>query len=74
MPPVVPPDIPPTGPPPGPPATPPTGSPARPPSGDPMPLLERLIAVDSVNPDLSPGGAGESAVAGLCAQWLGERG
>ncbi|MEV4074303.1 M20/M25/M40 family metallo-hydrolase [Nonomuraea fuscirosea] len=74
MPPVVPPDVPPTGPPPGPPATPPTGSPARPPSGDPMPLLERLIAVDSVNPDLSPGGAGESAVAGLCAQWLGERG
>lgn len=23
---------------------------------DPLPLLERLIAIDSVNPDLSPGG------------------
>ncbi|TYB54346.1 M20/M25/M40 family metallo-hydrolase [Nonomuraea sp. PA05] len=41
---------------------------------DPLPLLERLIAVDSVNPDLSPGGAGESAAADLCARWLGERG
>ncbi|MFC5825096.1 M20/M25/M40 family metallo-hydrolase [Nonomuraea insulae] len=41
---------------------------------DPLPLLERLIAIDSVNPDLSPGGAGESAAAGFCAQWLGERG
>ncbi|MEV1000101.1 ArgE/DapE family deacylase [Nonomuraea sp. NPDC050202] len=41
---------------------------------DPLPLLERLIAVDSVNPGLSPGGAGESAAAAFCAQWLGERG
>ena len=53
-----------------PPAVPSTGSSA----GDPLPLLERLIAADSVNPDLSPGGAGESAVAELCAEWLGERG
>ncbi|SEG97942.1 acetylornithine deacetylase [Nonomuraea solani] len=41
---------------------------------DPLPLLERLIAIDSVNPDLSPGGAGESAVAGFCADWSRERG
>ncbi|MEV0379410.1 ArgE/DapE family deacylase [Nonomuraea sp. NPDC050643] len=41
---------------------------------DPLPLLERLIALDSVNPDLSPGGAGESAVAGFCEDWLRERG
>ncbi|GAA3659066.1 ArgE/DapE family deacylase [Nonomuraea antimicrobica] len=44
------------------------------PTADPLPLLEQLIAIDSVNPDLSPGGAGESAVAGFCARWLGERG
>ncbi|GAA4915470.1 acetylornithine deacetylase [Nonomuraea thailandensis] len=41
---------------------------------DPLPLLERLIALDSVNPGLSPGGAGEQAAAAFCAQWLGERG
>ncbi|MGW3349962.1 M20/M25/M40 family metallo-hydrolase [Nonomuraea rubra] len=41
---------------------------------DPLPLLERLIALDSVNPGLSPGGAGESAAATFCARWLGERG
>ncbi|WP_043621648.1 ArgE/DapE family deacylase [Nonomuraea candida] len=45
-----------------------------PPTADPLPLLKSLIAIDSVNPDLSPGGAGESAVAGFCARWLGERG
>ncbi|MFD9947306.1 M20/M25/M40 family metallo-hydrolase [Nonomuraea sp. NPDC059023] len=37
-------------------------------------LLERLIALDSVNPDLVPGGAGESAVAGYCGKWLAGRG
>ncbi|MFI6390618.1 ArgE/DapE family deacylase [Nonomuraea sp. NPDC050540] len=37
-------------------------------------LLERLIALDSVNPDLVPGGAGESAVAGFCGEWLAARG
>ncbi|MDX3229198.1 ArgE/DapE family deacylase [Streptomyces sp. ME19-01-6] len=37
-------------------------------------LLARLISIDSVNPDLVPGGAGESAVAGFCSQWLAARG
>lgn len=37
-------------------------------------LLGRLIAIDSVNPDLVPGGAGETAIAGFCAGWLAARG
>jgi acetylornithine deacetylase len=37
---------------------------------DPVPLLERLIAVDSVNPDLVPGGAGEAEIADFCRDWL----
>ncbi|MEU9448744.1 ArgE/DapE family deacylase [Streptomyces sp. NPDC048277] len=37
-------------------------------------LLARLVAIDSVNPDLVPGGAGETAVADFCSQWLTERG
>ncbi|MEV4894294.1 M20/M25/M40 family metallo-hydrolase, partial [Nonomuraea sp. NPDC055795] len=37
-------------------------------------LLEQLIALNSVNPDLVPGGAGESAVAGFCGEWLAARG
>ncbi|MFG1948550.1 ArgE/DapE family deacylase [Nonomuraea sp. NPDC048826] len=40
----------------------------------PADLLARLIAIDSVNPDLVAGGAGESAVAGFCAAWLAARG
>lgn len=40
----------------------------------PADLLAELIAIDSVNPDLSPGGAGEGAVAGFCADWLARRG
>ncbi|MFI2200046.1 ArgE/DapE family deacylase [Streptomyces sp. NPDC020192] len=33
-----------------------------------------VISVDSVNPDLVPGGAGESVVADLCGRWLTARG
>ncbi|MFK0112085.1 hypothetical protein [Streptomyces sp. NPDC091217] len=41
---------------------------------DPGRLLARLISVDSVNPDVVPGGAGEAAIADLCGEWLAERG
>ena len=37
-------------------------------------LLTELIAIDSVNPDLVPGGAGEAEVARFCAAWLTRRG
>ncbi|WP_330347944.1 M20/M25/M40 family metallo-hydrolase [Streptomyces sp. NBC_00582] len=37
-------------------------------------LLARLVSLDSVNPDLVAGGAGESAVADLCGRWLADRG
>ncbi|HEV8319435.1 MAG TPA: ArgE/DapE family deacylase [Vicinamibacterales bacterium] len=36
-------------------------------------LLSELIAIDSVNPDLVAGGAGEAAIAGYVAGWLRER-
>ncbi len=37
-------------------------------------LLARLISIDSVNPDLVPGGAGESVIADFCGEWLTARG
>ncbi|WP_329373061.1 ArgE/DapE family deacylase [Streptomyces sp. NBC_01483] len=37
-------------------------------------MLARLIAIDSVNPDLVPGGAGETAIADFCGEWLAARG
>jgi len=37
-------------------------------------LLQDLIAIDSVNPSLVPGGAGEAEVAGKVAQWMGSAG
>ncbi|MFI6481767.1 M20/M25/M40 family metallo-hydrolase [Nonomuraea sp. NPDC050663] len=37
-------------------------------------LLRQLIVLDSVNPALVPGGAGEAAIADLCAGWLAARG
>jgi acetylornithine deacetylase len=37
-------------------------------------LLAELVAVDSVNPDLVPGGAGEGAVAAVIAAWLAAAG
>jgi acetylornithine deacetylase len=43
-------------------------------SPDPVPLLARLIGIDSVNPDLVPGGAGETRIADFCAGWLAPRG
>ena len=43
-------------------------------SDDPIELLKRLVAIDSVNPDLVPGGAGETAIADFCGAWLTGRG
>ncbi|MHA6667845.1 ArgE/DapE family deacylase [Homoserinimonas sp. A447] len=37
-------------------------------------LLAELIAIDSSNPDLVPGAAGESAIADHVGDWLGARG
>ncbi|WP_238014586.1 M20/M25/M40 family metallo-hydrolase [Dactylosporangium sp. AC04546] len=37
-------------------------------------LTRQLIAIDSTNPDLIPGGAGEAAVADFAGGWLTERG
>jgi len=37
-------------------------------------LAEALVTVDSVNPDLVPGGAGEGELAELVGGWLAERG
>lgn len=33
-------------------------------------LTAELVAIDSTNPDLSPGGAGEAAIARMVADWL----
>jgi acetylornithine deacetylase len=41
---------------------------------DPVELTRRLIAVDSVNPALVPGGAGEAAIADSTAAWLSAHG
>lgn len=37
-------------------------------------LLRDLVAIDSVNPDLVPGAAGEAAIAGHCAAWMARAG
>src|SRR5689334_3323248 len=37
-------------------------------------LASGLVAIDSVNPALVPGGAGEREAAALVADWCGERG
>src|SRR5687768_1344629 len=37
-------------------------------------LLAQLVAIDSTNPDLVPGGAGEGEIADFVASWLGEAG
>jgi acetylornithine deacetylase len=37
-------------------------------------LTARLVAIDSVNPTLVPGGAGEAEIARFVADWLGEAG
>lgn len=36
----------------------------------PRDLLAELIAIDSVNPDLVPGGNGESEIADFCTEWF----
>src|SRR6266581_3556661 len=33
-------------------------------------LLQQLVAIDSINPDLVPGGAGEENIARFVAEWL----
>ena len=33
-------------------------------------LVSRLVAIDSINPDLVPGGAGEAEIAAFVARWL----
>ena len=35
-------------------------------------LVSALVAIDSVNPDLVPGGAGEAEIADFVAAWLSE--
>lgn len=37
-------------------------------------LTAQLVSIESVNPDLVPGGAGESKIATFCERWLAERG
>jgi acetylornithine deacetylase len=37
-------------------------------------LLAQLVAINSVNPDLAPGAAGEGRIADFCADWLRARG
>ena len=43
-------------------------------AADPVQLLADLVRIESVNPDLVPGGSGESEVAEFIAAWLRERG
>lgn len=43
-------------------------------SDDPVELLKQLVAINSVNPDLVPGGAGEAAIGEFCANWFAARG
>jgi acetylornithine deacetylase len=43
-------------------------------AADLLELLEQLVAIDSVNPTLVPGGAGEAEVGRFVAGWLRERG
>ncbi|MEW2395183.1 ArgE/DapE family deacylase [Streptomyces sp. NPDC046862] len=56
------------------PSTPSTSAAVDPPDSDPGRLLARLIFIDSVNPDLVPGGAGEAVIADFCGAWLAARG
>jgi acetylornithine deacetylase len=39
-----------------------------------IPLLSDLVAIDSINPDLVPGAAGEAAIAVYVADWLARAG
>ena len=37
-------------------------------------LLKQLVSINSVNPDLVPGAAGETEIAAFCGKWLTEHG
>ena len=37
-------------------------------------LLQRLVAIESINPTLVPGGSGEAGIARVVAEWLESRG
>lgn len=37
-------------------------------------LLQQLVAIDSINPDLVPGGAGEAHIARFVAEWFAQAG
>ncbi|SDK65101.1 acetylornithine deacetylase [Cryobacterium psychrotolerans] len=41
---------------------------------DPIAVAQQLIAIDSVNPDLVPGAAGEHAIAAWCSDWFARQG
>ncbi len=43
-------------------------------SPDPIELLRAMVRLDSVNPDLVPGAAGEAAIAAWCGEWLTRHG
>ena len=43
-------------------------------TAQPADLLARLVAIDSVNPALVPGGAGEARIAAFVADWLAANG
>ncbi|TFC26131.1 M20/M25/M40 family metallo-hydrolase [Cryobacterium sp. TMT1-3] len=45
-----------------------------PPESDPVAILQQLVRIDSVNPDLVPGAAGEVEIAAWCGEWLVARG
>ncbi|TFB75459.1 M20/M25/M40 family metallo-hydrolase [Cryobacterium glaciale] len=45
-----------------------------PPETDPVAILQQLVRIDSVNPDLVPGAAGEVRIAAWCADWLSAQG
>lgn len=44
-----------------------------PPGIDPVVILQQLVRIDSVNPDLVPRAAGEASIAAWCADWLREQ-
>ncbi|WP_105036354.1 M20/M25/M40 family metallo-hydrolase [Cryobacterium aureum] len=45
-----------------------------PPESDPVAILQQLVRIDSVNPDLVPGAAGEAEIAAWCGGWLRQQG
>lgn len=49
-------------------------SPPPPAALDPVELTRQLVAIDSINPDLVPGAAGEGAIADWCTAWLSAHG